>query len=64
MLQIGPERLVVIGVRNQHVRAGAVIDVPQEGYEGLALIGFAVAPADQCRGKQKAHCTADGAIES
>ena len=54
MLQIGSERLLVIGVRNQHMRAGAVIDVPQEGYEGLALIGFAVAPADQCRGKHNA----------
>ena len=42
----------------------AIIDVLQEGDEGLALIGLAVAPAGQCRGKQKAHCTADGAIES
>ena len=54
MLHIGSERLLVIGVRNQHVRAGAVIDVLQEGDEGLALIGFAVAPADQCRGKHNA----------
>jgi len=64
MLQIGSERLLVIGVRHQHMRAGAVVEVLQEGDEGLALIGLAVAPAGQCRGKQKAHCTADGAIES
>ena len=64
MLQIRTERLLVIGVRHKHVRAGAVIDVLQEGDEGLALIGFAIAPAEQCGSKHNAHSAARGAIEN
>ena len=42
---------------------GAIIDVLQEGDEGLALIGFAVAPADQCRGKHNAEGAAHSAMK-
>jgi hypothetical protein len=44
MLQIGSERFFVIRRRDQEVNAGPVIDVLQKADEGLALIGFAVAP--------------------
>jgi hypothetical protein len=45
---------------------GAVVDVLQEGDEGLALIGLAVAPgkARQRRSKQNADGAADSAIEN
>jgi len=44
MLQIGSERFFVSRCRDQEVNAGPVIDVLQEADEGLALIGFVVAP--------------------
>jgi len=47
------ERFFIIGVGDQHMRARPIIDVLQEGDEGLALSGFAIAPADQCGNKQE-----------
>ena len=64
MLQIRPERFLIVCVRDEHMRAGPGVDVLQEGDEGLALIGFAIAPAEQCGSKHNAHSAARGAIEN
>lgn len=44
MLQIGSERFFVSRGLDEKVNARPVVDVLQEADEGLALIGFAVAP--------------------
>jgi len=66
MLQIRPERLLVIRRGHEEVNAGPVVDVLQESDEGLALIGFAVAPGKPASvAANKMHTAAvDSANES
>jgi hypothetical protein len=46
------------------MRAGPIVDVLQKSDESLALIGFAVAPADQRERNQNADDAARDAIEN
>src|SRR5262249_13339227 len=61
--QVWPECFLVIGRRHEKMNPRAVVDVLQEADEGLALVGFAIAPGREGRGKQDAPCAARSAID-